>query len=106
MMRPFHRITIGLSSIALSLVLPAGTAVATSGTFGWVGPKGKTYSLQNPPDRKCLNMSQEARGARNSTKRPLAVYAGKSCRGHITHLAPGQSAPSGARFSSVMFNPS
>ncbi|MEU7638458.1 MULTISPECIES: hypothetical protein [unclassified Streptomyces] len=51
-------------------------------------------------------MSQEARGARNSTKRPLAVYAGKSCRGHITHLAPGQSAPSGARFSSVMFNPS
>ncbi|WP_275467178.1 hypothetical protein [Streptomyces noursei] len=105
MMRPFHRIALGVSSFALALSLPAGVAAAASGSFAWVGPNGKTYALKNPPENKCLDMSQAARGARNATKKPLAVYNGKRCRGHFTQLAPGQAAPAGARFASVIFNP-
>ncbi|QZL09238.1 hypothetical protein K2224_31650 (plasmid) [Streptomyces sp. BHT-5-2] len=105
MMRLFHPITIGLSSIALALALPAGTALASNGKFAWMGPKGQSYFLQNPPNSKCLNMSQEARGPRNNTKQPLAVYAGKRCTGKATRLAPGKAAPSGTHFASVIFNP-
>ncbi len=104
-MRLFRPITIGLSSLALALALPAGTALASNGKFAWRGPKGQSYFLQNPPNSKCLNMSQEARGPRNNTKQPLVVYTGKRCTGKATRLAPGKSAPSGTRFASVVFNP-
>ncbi|MEU5303104.1 hypothetical protein ACH4YO_30515 [Streptomyces noursei] len=105
MMRLFHPITIGLGSIVLALALPAGTALAATGKFGWVGPKGRPYFIQNPPNSKCLTMSQEARAPHNSTKQTVAVYSGKHCDGRVTRLAPGKSAPSGTHFSSVVFNP-
>ncbi|MFK0295916.1 hypothetical protein ACIQU6_36345 [Streptomyces sp. NPDC090442] len=104
-MRLFRPLAVGLGGLALTLALPAGAALASSGTFTWLGPGGKAYSLQNPPDKRCLDMSQEARGARNALKQPVAVYTGKHCTGQKTQLAPGKVAPSGARFASVVFNP-
>ncbi|MFB7632170.1 hypothetical protein ACFC0M_14625 [Streptomyces sp. NPDC056149] len=104
-MRLFRPLAVGLGGLALALTLPAGAALASNGTFTWLGPGGKAYSLQNPPDNRCLDMSQEARGAHNALKQPAAVYSGKRCRGHETQLAPGTVAPSGARFASVVFNP-
>ncbi|MGW1596939.1 hypothetical protein [Streptomyces sp. SCL15-4] len=90
----------------LALVLTAtGSALAADGTFAWIGPEGKAYGIQNPPDRKCFDMAQEARGARNGTKKPLVVYTQKRCKGTATRLAPGKAAPAGARFASVVFNP-
>ncbi|MEU2060721.1 hypothetical protein [Streptomyces sp. NPDC013455] len=93
-----------LGGVALVLTT-TGSALAADGTFVWVGPQGKAYALDNPPDNKCFDMAQEARGARNSTKKPLVVYTQKKCKGSATRLAPGKSAPSGARFASVIFNP-
>lgn len=93
-----------LGGLALALTT-TGTALAANGTFIWVGPQGKAYALDNPPARKCLDMEQEARGARNATKKPLVVYTQKKCKGSATRLVPGQAAPSGARFASVVFDP-
>ncbi|WEO99363.1 hypothetical protein A6P39_037970 [Streptomyces sp. FXJ1.172] len=93
-----------LGGLALALTT-TGTALAADGTFIWVGPQGKAYALDNPPQHKCLDMAQEARAARNATKKALVVYAQKKCKGSATRLAPGQSAPSGARFASVVFDP-
>jgi hypothetical protein len=63
------------------------------------------HFLQNPPDSKCFDMSQEARGARNGLRQPLVIYPRKRCKGTPTQLRPGQSTPSGEHFSSVIFNP-
>ncbi|MFF5438171.1 hypothetical protein [Streptomyces achromogenes] len=93
-----------LGGLALALTA-TGSALAVDGTFTWTGPGGKAYSIQNPPDDKCFDMAQEARGARNATKKTLVVYTGKRCKGTATRLAPGKSAPGGARFASVVFNP-
>ncbi|MEU3528188.1 hypothetical protein AB0E62_30715 [Streptomyces sp. NPDC038707] len=93
-----------LGGLALALTA-AGSALAADGTFTWTGPQGKAYSIQNPPDNKCFDMAQEARGARNGTKKALVVYTQKRCKGTSTRLAPGKSAPSGTRFASVVFNP-
>ncbi|GGU59645.1 hypothetical protein GCM10010211_25740 [Streptomyces albospinus] len=104
-MRLFRPITLGLTGFALVVTLPASAALAAGGAFGWVGPGGKSYFVKNLPDKRCLDMRQEARGARNGTKQPLRIYAGKHCTGPATRLAPGASAPSGTRFASVVLNP-
>ncbi|MEU9475858.1 hypothetical protein [Streptomyces sp. NPDC048191] len=93
-----------LGGLALALTT-TGAAVAADGTFVWVGPAGKAYAIDNPPEHKCLDMAQDARGARNATKKPLVVYTHKKCKGTALRLAPGKSASSGAHFSSVVFNP-
>ncbi|MFI2200097.1 hypothetical protein ACH47Z_04785 [Streptomyces sp. NPDC020192] len=93
-----------LGGLALALTT-AGSALAADGMFVWVGPQGKAYYLENPPENKCLDMGQEARGARNAMKKPLVVYTQKKCKGAATRLAPGKSAPSGAHFASIVFNP-
>ncbi|MEV4431418.1 hypothetical protein [Streptomyces sp. NPDC049555] len=104
-MRLCRSLAVVLGGLALVTTTTAGTATAASGTFAWVGPKNKAYSIQNPPDNKCFDMGQEARGAQNATKGPVVVYSDKRCKGSATRLAPGQSAPSGAHFASVVFNP-
>ncbi|WP_107471438.1 hypothetical protein [Streptomyces monashensis] len=93
-----------LGGLALALTT-TGSALAADDAFLWIGPKGKLYALDNPPARKCLNMAQEARAARNATKKPLVVYTHKQCKGTATRLAPGKSAPSGSRFASIVFDP-
>ena len=93
-----------LGGVALALTT-TGAAFAADGTFVWIGPKGKAYAIDSPPDRTCLDMAQEARGAHNGTKKPLVVYTQKKCKGTARRLAPGKSAPSDARFASVIFNP-
>ncbi|MEV6115375.1 hypothetical protein AB0L59_23405 [Streptomyces sp. NPDC052109] len=93
-----------LGGLVLALTT-TGAAFAANGTFVWLGPKGKAYSIENPPEHKCFDMAQEARGARNEMKKPLVVYTQKKCKGTALRLAPGNSAPSGARFASVVFNP-
>lgn len=104
MMRLFRPIVVSLGGLTLAMTMPAGAAVAANGTFAWVGPQGKAYVIQNPPDNKCFDMAQEARGAENATKKPLFTYTRKRCHGTMKRLAPGQSAPSDAHFSSVIFN--
>ncbi|MBL1082588.1 hypothetical protein JK359_11455 [Streptomyces actinomycinicus] len=90
----------------LALVLATtGSALAADGTFTWIGPQGKGYAISDPPDNKCFDMAQEARDAHNATKKPLVVYTKKKCKGTALRLAPGRSAPRGARFASVVFNP-
>ncbi|WP_436719796.1 hypothetical protein [Streptomyces sp. URMC 127] len=103
-MRILRPLVLALGGFALA-VAGTGDAVAANGTFAWVGPQGRTYSIQNPPDNKCYDLGQEARGARNATKQPVVVYSRKRCKGAATRLAPGQAAPSRARFASVIFNP-
>ncbi|WP_030340579.1 MULTISPECIES: hypothetical protein [unclassified Streptomyces] len=93
-----------LGGLALAMTT-AGPALAADGTFLWIGPQGKAYALDSPPERKCLDMAQEARAARNATKKPLVVYSQKKCKGSALRLAPGHSAPGGTRFASVIFNP-
>ncbi|MFI9722188.1 hypothetical protein ACIHFE_21410 [Streptomyces sp. NPDC052396] len=102
-MRLCRPLFVALAGLAL-LTATSGAAVAANGSFVWVGPKGKAYSIQNPPDHKCYDMGQEARGAQNATKQPLVVYTEKKCKGSAMRLKPGQSAPSGSRFASVIFN--
>ncbi|MBB5121801.1 hypothetical protein AF335_09110 [Streptomyces eurocidicus] len=92
-----------LTGLTLALALPTGTALAAKGTFSWVGPKGKPFYVDNPPDSKCLTMSQEARAAHNGTAVPATVYKGKKCNGTAQHLAPGAQAPRGSTFASVKF---
>ncbi|GAA2781722.1 hypothetical protein GCM10010521_70610 [Streptomyces rameus] len=94
-----------LGGLALTLTTATGSALAADGTFTWIGPKGKAYAIDSPPDDKCFDMAQEARGARNGTKKPLVVYTRKKCKGTASRLAPGRSAPESARFASVIFNP-
>ncbi|KOV65469.1 hypothetical protein [Streptomyces sp. MMG1121] len=93
-----------LGGLALALTT-TGSALAADGTFTWVGPKGEPYAIDSPPQYKCLDMAQEARGAHNATKKPLVTFTQKKCHGAATRLAPGKSAPSGARFASIVFNP-
>ncbi|MFF7725496.1 hypothetical protein [Streptomyces sp. NPDC008001] len=100
-LRPFV-VTLGGLVLAVSGTVSADAA---SGTFAWVGPEGRTYSIQNPPDNKCFDLGQEARGAHNATRQTVVVYPRKRCKGSPTRLAPGQAAPSRARFASVIFNP-
>ncbi|MET9453014.1 hypothetical protein [Streptomyces cinerochromogenes] len=93
-----------LGGLALALTT-TGSALAADGTFMWVGPQGKAYAIDSPPDNKCFDMGQEARAARNGTKKPLVIYTQKKCKGTALRLAPGRSAPAGTRFASVIFNP-
>ncbi|MFF7727132.1 hypothetical protein [Streptomyces sp. NPDC008001] len=103
-MRILRPLALAFGGLALA-VAGTGDAIATSGRFAWVGPQGRTYSIQNPPDNKCYDLGREARGARNATKQPVVVYTRKKCKGDPTRLAPGQAAPSRARFAGAIFNP-
>lgn len=102
-MRLFRPVVAALAGLTLALAVPAGTALAAKGTFSWVGPKGKPFYVDNPPDGKCLTMSQEARTAHNGTAVPATVYKGKKCNGTAQHLAPGGTASRGSSFASVKF---
>ncbi|MBP2400551.1 hypothetical protein [Streptomyces syringium] len=104
-MRLFRIGVTTFGGLVLSVSLATTSAVAAGGHFIWEGPKGKIYSVQNPPDRKCLDMGQEARAPHNETKKPLVVYSGKKCKGAATRLGPGQHGARGLTFSSVVFNP-
>ncbi|MFG2180909.1 hypothetical protein ACGFLS_19545 [Streptomyces abikoensis] len=104
-MRLIRTAVAALAGLLLAVALPGSTAFAANGQFLWVGPKGKAYSIQNPPDNKCYDMGQEARAARNETKSPLVVYSKKKCKGDAIRIAPGQQAPQGTGFQSVIFNP-
>ncbi|MET9415670.1 hypothetical protein ABZY03_16120 [Streptomyces klenkii] len=104
MMRILRPLVVVLAGFTLAAA-GTGSAVASNGTFAWVGPNGRTYSIQNPPDNKCYDLGQEARGAHNATRQPVVVYPRKKCKGTPTRLASGQAAPNRARFASVIFNP-
>ncbi|MER5794397.1 hypothetical protein [Streptomyces sp. NPDC001980] len=103
-MRLLRPLAVALGGLALT-VITMGPASAADGTFVWVGPKGKAYAIQNPPDRKCLEMAQEARGPQNATKKALVVYSRAKCKGTQHRVAPGHSASGSVRFASVVFNP-
>ena len=103
-MRLSRPLTAALGGLALAIIT-VGPAAAADGTFVWVGPKSKAYAIQNPPDRKCLDMAQEARGPQNATKKALVVYSKHKCQGTAHRIAPGHSARSSVRFASVVFNP-
>ncbi|MFI1255544.1 hypothetical protein ACH4U6_17450 [Streptomyces netropsis] len=104
-MRLFRIGVAAIGGLALSASLATTSAVAAGGHFIWEGPKGKIYSVQNPPDHKCLDMGQGARAPHNETKKALVVYSNKKCKGTATRLAPGQHAARNLAFSSVIFNP-
>ncbi|WP_116210947.1 hypothetical protein [Streptomyces olivoreticuli] len=101
-MRLFRPVVVALAGLALALTVPTGPAVASEGQFSWVGPKGKPFFVDNPPDGKCLTMSQEARSPYNGTAGPATVYAGKKCDGTSHRLTRGKRAD--ATFSSVRFS--
>ena len=103
-MRFTRTLTAALGGLALA-VITTGPAAAADGSFVWVGPKGRAYVIQNPPERRCLDMAQEARGPQNSTKKALVVYSKKKCKGTAVKIAAGHSAPGSAHFASVVFNP-
>jgi hypothetical protein len=103
-MRLLRPVVVGLSGLSLAIAIPAGSAAAADGMFSWLGPHGEPHYLRNPPDHRCFDMGQEARGARNGLRQPLVVYPQRRCKGAAMRLHPGQSAPSGAHFSSVIFN--
>lgn len=104
-MRLFRTGVAVFGGLVLSVSLATSSAVAAEGQFAWVGPKGKVYSVQNPPDHKCLDMGQEAREPHNLTKRPLAVYSNKKCKGAAARVEPGRHGGQGLKFASVLFNP-
>ncbi|WP_229891624.1 hypothetical protein [Streptomyces mashuensis] len=91
--------------LLLAVSLLSSSADAVGGYFQWRGPKGRLYSLENPPENKCYSMQQEARAARNFTEKPIAIYQQKGCKGEAHRLEPKQSAPEGQHFQSVIFNP-
>ncbi|MFI1800483.1 hypothetical protein ACH427_24445 [Streptomyces sp. NPDC020379] len=103
-MRLFRPVVVALAGLALAMAVPPGAAVASKGSFTWVGPKGKPFFVENPPDGKCLTMSQEARGAYNGTAGPVTIYTGKKCDGTSKRLARGEHGPSDMSFSSVKFS--
>ncbi|MEV5842592.1 hypothetical protein AB0M32_11545 [Streptomyces sp. NPDC051985] len=103
-MRLCRPLAVALGGLALAAIT-MGPAAAAEGSFVWVGPKGKAYAIQNPPDRKCLEMAQEARGPQNATKKALVVYSKAKCKGTARRIAPGHSASGNVHFASVVFNP-
>ena len=103
-MRLCRPLAVALGGLALA-VITMGPASAAEGTFVWVGPKGKAYAIQNPPDRKCLEMAQEARGPQNATKKALVVYSKAKCKGTAHRIAPGHSASGKVHFAILVFNP-
>ncbi|MEV6671598.1 hypothetical protein [Streptomyces sp. NPDC051162] len=103
-MRLFRPVVVALAGLALAMAVPTGTAVASKGSFTWVGPKGKPFFVENPPDGKCLTMSQEAHGAYNGTAGPVTIYTGKKCDGGSARLKTGQRGPADKPFSSVKFS--
>ncbi|WP_171165457.1 hypothetical protein [Streptomyces sp. I05A-00742] len=102
-MRLFRPIVLALAGLALAMAGPVDAAVAAKGQFSWVGPKGRPFFVDNPPDGRCYTMSQEAHGAHNGTGSPATIYSGKQCKGKSVHLTPGHGAPRGTAFSSVRF---
>ncbi|MFF4218581.1 hypothetical protein [Streptomyces nondiastaticus] len=104
---------VAVAGCALAFAVPAGAAgtakadTARAGTakgwFAWVGPKGAPFFVENPPDGRCLTMSQESQGAHNGTVLPATVYPQKECKGTPLHLPPGHHAPRNAPFASVKF---
>lgn len=102
-MRFRRPVAVGLGGAVLALTVSMGAAFAADGSFAWIGPKGKGYSITDPPDGHCFDMGQEARGAVNGTKKSLTVYTGKKCSGSATRLAPGKSVPEKTPFASVKF---
>ncbi|MER5527431.1 hypothetical protein ABT075_23020 [Streptomyces sp. NPDC002677] len=103
-MRLSRPLTAALGGLVLAVVT-IGPAAAADGSFVWVGPQGKAYAIQNPPERKCLDMAQEARGPQNATKKALVVYSKQKCKGTALRVPAGHSAPSSVHFASVVFNP-
>jgi hypothetical protein len=103
-MRLCRPLAVALGGLALAAIT-TGPAAAAQGSFVWLGPKGKAYAIENPPDRKCLDLAQEARGPQNATKKALVVYSKQKCKGTARRIAPGQSAPGNVHFGSVVFNP-
>ncbi|MGA5039654.1 hypothetical protein ACPCA8_21670 [Streptomyces capoamus] len=103
-MRLRRPLAAALGGLALTLAT-ATSALAADGTFLWIGPHGKAYALDSPPEHKCFDMAQEARAARNATKKPLVIYSQKKCKGTALRIAPGHAAPAGTHFASVVFNP-
>ncbi|MEU8548396.1 hypothetical protein [Streptomyces roseoverticillatus] len=107
----FFRPALAAAAVAgctLALAVPAGAAgTARAGTakgwFAWVGPKGAPFFIENPPDGRCLTMSQESQGAHNATALAATVYPQKECKGTPLRLAPGNHAPRNAPFASVKF---
>lgn len=102
-MRIFRVAAAAFGGLALSVTLATTPALAAAGHFIWVGPSGKAYSIQNPPDRRCFTMGEAAKAPRNQTKKSLTVYAGKKCSGKATHLKAGRRAGNNVTFRSVMF---
>ncbi|MGW2597797.1 hypothetical protein [Streptomyces klenkii] len=95
--------TIAAAGCTLALAVPAAAAGTAKGWFAWVGPKGAPFFIENPPDGRCLTMSQESQGAHNATALPATVYPQKECKGTPLRLAPGRHAPRNAPFASVKF---
>ncbi|MEH6377214.1 hypothetical protein V7793_23215 [Streptomyces sp. KLMMK] len=102
-MRFIRPALVALAGCTLALALPTGSAVAAKGWFSWAGPKGAPFYIQNPPDGRCLTMSDEARGAHNGTAVPVALYTDKTCKRQALRLSPGKDAPRNLRFASVRF---
>ncbi|GGX98077.1 hypothetical protein [Streptomyces hiroshimensis] len=102
-MRLIRPALVALAGCALALALPAGAAVATKGWFSWTGPKGAPFYIENPPDGRCLTMSDEARGAHNGTPVPVALYTDKTCKKKALGVSPGGNSPRNLRFASVRF---
>ncbi|MFF7725218.1 hypothetical protein [Streptomyces sp. NPDC008001] len=99
-------VAVVLAGCALAPAAPAGAtaaARAARGWFAWVGPKGTPFYVENPPEGRCLTMSDEARGAHNGTAVPATVYSAKECKGTPLRLPPGHEAPRSASFASVKF---
>ncbi|MFI2235948.1 hypothetical protein [Streptomyces chrestomyceticus] len=103
MMRVLRPVAVALAALTFAATLSTGEASAAKGSFVWLGPEGKSYLVENPPNGRCLTMQQRARGARNSTKTPAVLFSGKKCKGRAVPLAPGQQAPREAAFASVRF---
>ncbi|MEV5597137.1 hypothetical protein [Streptomyces sp. NPDC052496] len=102
-MRVFRPVVVALAGLTFASTLFMGEATAAKGSFIWLGPKGRSYLVENPPNGRCLTMGQHARGGHNATKTPAVLFSGKKCKGRATPLAPGKKAPSSATFSSVRF---
>ncbi len=102
-MRVLRPVVVALAGLTFAATLPMGEAFAAKGSFIWLGPKGRPYLVENPPNGRCLTMGQHAQAPRNATKTPAVLFPGKKCKGRPIPLAPGKQAPRSTTFSSVRF---